>query len=160
MCKGETEKKKEEMTACLRSPSICHSDSDLSEGSRKYSPSSETSLETQRACGKAETCHFPHIHTHPVTLPSKKKCVTSSIKPSLTEIGDYSSGQTRPFTPIFFPFLSLQKEAAALIYVFPFFFLSLVLCLPPACLSQEASQRRTPLCATIMASAARRKCSG
>uniref|UniRef100_A0A8C4YUK0 Capping protein regulator and myosin 1 linker 3 n=1 Tax=Gadus morhua TaxID=8049 RepID=A0A8C4YUK0_GADMO len=32
-------------------PSICHSDSDLSEGSRKYSPSSETSLETQRACG-------------------------------------------------------------------------------------------------------------
>ncbi|TKS75065.1 Capping protein [Collichthys lucidus] len=31
-------------------PSICHSDSDLSEGSRKYSPSSETSVETQRAC--------------------------------------------------------------------------------------------------------------
>ncbi|KAM4574530.1 capping protein, Arp2/3 and myosin-I linker protein 3-like isoform 2-T2 [Fundulus diaphanus] len=32
-------------------PSICHSDSDLSEGSRKYSPSSESSVETQRACG-------------------------------------------------------------------------------------------------------------
>ncbi|XP_057696631.1 capping protein, Arp2/3 and myosin-I linker protein 3-like isoform X1 [Corythoichthys intestinalis] len=32
-------------------PSICHSDSDLSDGSRKYSPSSETSVETQRACG-------------------------------------------------------------------------------------------------------------
>ncbi|KAM6963029.1 capping protein, Arp2/3 and myosin-I linker protein 3-like [Aplochiton taeniatus] len=32
-------------------PSICHSDSDLSEGSRKYSPSSETSVETQKACG-------------------------------------------------------------------------------------------------------------
>ncbi|XP_044054279.1 capping protein, Arp2/3 and myosin-I linker protein 3-like isoform X1 [Siniperca chuatsi] len=32
-------------------PSICHSDSDLSEGSRKFSPSSETSVETQRACG-------------------------------------------------------------------------------------------------------------
>uniref|UniRef100_A0A6Q2Z5N5 Capping protein regulator and myosin 1 linker 3 n=1 Tax=Esox lucius TaxID=8010 RepID=A0A6Q2Z5N5_ESOLU len=32
-------------------PTICHSDSDLSEGSRKYSPSSETSVETQRACG-------------------------------------------------------------------------------------------------------------
>ncbi|KAJ0065323.1 hypothetical protein NL108_007057 [Boleophthalmus pectinirostris] len=32
-------------------PSICHSDSDLSEGSKKYSPSSETSVETQRACG-------------------------------------------------------------------------------------------------------------
>uniref|UniRef100_A0A3Q2Z2J0 Capping protein regulator and myosin 1 linker 3 n=1 Tax=Hippocampus comes TaxID=109280 RepID=A0A3Q2Z2J0_HIPCM len=32
-------------------PSICHSDSDLSEGSRKYSPTSETSVETQRACG-------------------------------------------------------------------------------------------------------------
>ncbi|XP_042271527.1 capping protein, Arp2/3 and myosin-I linker protein 3-like isoform X1 [Thunnus thynnus] len=32
-------------------PSICHSDSDLSEGSRKYSPSSEASVETQRACG-------------------------------------------------------------------------------------------------------------
>ncbi|KAJ7986465.1 hypothetical protein DPEC_G00340170 [Dallia pectoralis] len=32
-------------------PPICHSDSDLSEGSRKYSPSSETSVETQRACG-------------------------------------------------------------------------------------------------------------
>uniref|UniRef100_A0A3B4VKS9 Capping protein, Arp2/3 and myosin-I linker protein 3-like n=1 Tax=Seriola dumerili TaxID=41447 RepID=A0A3B4VKS9_SERDU len=32
-------------------PSISHSDSDLSEGSRKYSPSSETSVETQRACG-------------------------------------------------------------------------------------------------------------
>lgn len=31
---------------------------------------------------------------------------------------------------------------------------------PPACLSQEASPRRTPLCVTIMASAARRKCSG
>lgn len=36
------------------SPSICHSDSDLSEGSRKYSPSSETSVETQRACGKTD----------------------------------------------------------------------------------------------------------
>ncbi|XP_029286265.1 capping protein, Arp2/3 and myosin-I linker protein 3-like isoform X2 [Cottoperca gobio] len=36
-------------------PSICHSDSDLSEGSRKYSPSSETSVETQRACGFSET---------------------------------------------------------------------------------------------------------
>ncbi|XP_013978498.1 capping protein, Arp2/3 and myosin-I linker protein 3 isoform X1 [Salmo salar] len=32
-------------------PSICQSDSELSEGSRKYSPSSETSMETQRACG-------------------------------------------------------------------------------------------------------------
>uniref|UniRef100_A0A3P8UU47 Capping protein, Arp2/3 and myosin-I linker protein 3-like n=1 Tax=Cynoglossus semilaevis TaxID=244447 RepID=A0A3P8UU47_CYNSE len=32
-------------------PSICHSDSDLSDGSKKYSPSSETSVETQRACG-------------------------------------------------------------------------------------------------------------
>ncbi|XP_052316346.1 capping protein, Arp2/3 and myosin-I linker protein 3-like isoform X2 [Oncorhynchus keta] len=32
-------------------PSICHSDSELSEGSRKHSPSSETSMETQRACG-------------------------------------------------------------------------------------------------------------
>ncbi|XP_030628535.1 capping protein, Arp2/3 and myosin-I linker protein 3-like [Chanos chanos] len=32
-------------------PSICQSDSDLSEGSRKYSPSSDTSVETQRACG-------------------------------------------------------------------------------------------------------------
>uniref|UniRef100_A0A3Q2NNB3 Capping protein, Arp2/3 and myosin-I linker protein 3-like n=1 Tax=Fundulus heteroclitus TaxID=8078 RepID=A0A3Q2NNB3_FUNHE len=32
-------------------PSICHSDSDLSDGSRKYSPSSESSVETQRACG-------------------------------------------------------------------------------------------------------------
>lgn len=36
----------------LHSPSICHSDSDLSDGSKKYSPSSETSVETQRACGK------------------------------------------------------------------------------------------------------------
>lgn len=53
----------------LCSPPICHSDSDLSEGSRKYSPSSETSVETQRACGKRDiiikhgnfhTC----IHTH------------------------------------------------------------------------------------------------
>ncbi|XP_046728887.1 capping protein, Arp2/3 and myosin-I linker protein 3-like isoform X3 [Silurus meridionalis] len=32
-------------------PSLCHSDSDLSDGSRKYSPSSDTSVETQRACG-------------------------------------------------------------------------------------------------------------
>uniref|UniRef100_A0AAY4D1R9 Capping protein regulator and myosin 1 linker 3 n=1 Tax=Denticeps clupeoides TaxID=299321 RepID=A0AAY4D1R9_9TELE len=32
-------------------PSICQSDSDLSDGSRKYSPSSDTSVETQRACG-------------------------------------------------------------------------------------------------------------
>lgn len=70
------------MTFCLRSPSICHSDSDLSEGSRKYSPSSETSLETQRACGKAETRYFPHVHTHPVAYASKILCVTSFIKPS------------------------------------------------------------------------------
>lgn len=70
------------MTFCLRSPSICHSDSDLSEGSRKYSPSSETSLETQRACGKAETRHFPHVHTHPVTYSSKILSVTYFIKPS------------------------------------------------------------------------------
>ncbi|XP_062857207.1 capping protein, Arp2/3 and myosin-I linker protein 3-like [Trichomycterus rosablanca] len=32
-------------------PSLCHSDSDLSDGSRKYSPTSDTSVETQRACG-------------------------------------------------------------------------------------------------------------
>ncbi|KAM9849366.1 capping protein, Arp2/3 and myosin-I linker protein 3-like [Aulostomus maculatus] len=38
-------------TNSIFAPSICHSDSDLSEGSRKYSPSSETSVETQRACG-------------------------------------------------------------------------------------------------------------
>ncbi|KPP65126.1 leucine-rich repeat-containing protein 16B-like [Scleropages formosus] len=32
-------------------PSFCRSEADLSDGSRKYSPSSETSVETQRACG-------------------------------------------------------------------------------------------------------------
>ncbi|XP_076874284.1 LOW QUALITY PROTEIN: capping protein, Arp2/3 and myosin-I linker protein 3-like [Brachyhypopomus gauderio] len=32
-------------------PSLCRSDSELSDGSRKYSPSSDTSVETQRACG-------------------------------------------------------------------------------------------------------------
>ncbi|XP_035385061.1 capping protein, Arp2/3 and myosin-I linker protein 3-like [Electrophorus electricus] len=32
-------------------PSLCHSDSELSDGSKKYSPSSDTSVETQRACG-------------------------------------------------------------------------------------------------------------
>ncbi|KAJ8387626.1 hypothetical protein AAFF_G00151760 [Aldrovandia affinis] len=32
-------------------PSICRSEGDLSDGSRKFSPSSETSVETQRACG-------------------------------------------------------------------------------------------------------------
>ncbi|KAG5849766.1 hypothetical protein ANANG_G00075190 [Anguilla anguilla] len=32
-------------------PSVCHSEGDASEGSRKVSPSSETSVETQRACG-------------------------------------------------------------------------------------------------------------
>ncbi|XP_036373398.1 capping protein, Arp2/3 and myosin-I linker protein 3-like, partial [Megalops cyprinoides] len=32
-------------------PSICRSDGDVSDGSRKISPSSETSVETQRACG-------------------------------------------------------------------------------------------------------------
>lgn len=51
----------------LCSPSICHSDSDLSEGSRKYSPSSETSVETQRACGKRryrQTWPFPRTHAH------------------------------------------------------------------------------------------------
>lgn len=56
----------------LCSPSICHSDSDLSEGSRKYSPSSETSVETQRACGKRDiiikhgnlhTCMHVQSHT-------------------------------------------------------------------------------------------------
>lgn len=48
----------------LCSPSICHSDSDLSEGSRKYSPSSETSVETQRACGKRDiTVKHGHSHT-------------------------------------------------------------------------------------------------
>lgn len=40
-----------------RSPSICHSDSDLSDSSRKYSPSSEASVETQRACGKKKHYH-------------------------------------------------------------------------------------------------------
>lgn len=45
------------------SPSICHSDSDLSEGSRKYSPSSETSVETQRACGKRDVI-IKHRHLH------------------------------------------------------------------------------------------------
>ncbi|XP_018588611.2 uncharacterized protein LOC108922769 isoform X1 [Scleropages formosus] len=32
-------------------PSFCRSEADPSDGSRKYSPSSETSVETQRACG-------------------------------------------------------------------------------------------------------------
>ncbi|KAG7455045.1 hypothetical protein MATL_G00252290 [Megalops atlanticus] len=32
-------------------PSICRSEGDVSDGSRKFSPSSETSVETQRACG-------------------------------------------------------------------------------------------------------------
>lgn len=109
------------VTFCLRSPSICHSDSDLSEGSRKYSPSSETSLETQRACGKAETRHFPHVHTHPDTYASKIMSVTSFMKPSLTKTEDYSSRQMWPFIPFPPPFLSLPKEAAALIYVFPVF---------------------------------------
>ncbi|KAM7410361.1 hypothetical protein PAMA_001685 [Pampus argenteus] len=45
-------------------PSICHSDSDLSEGSRKYSPSSETSVETQRACGKGVIIiEYENLHT-------------------------------------------------------------------------------------------------
>uniref|UniRef100_A0A8B9LBL4 CARMIL C-terminal domain-containing protein n=1 Tax=Astyanax mexicanus TaxID=7994 RepID=A0A8B9LBL4_ASTMX len=39
------------LSLSLSSPSLCHSDSDLSDGSRKYSPSSDTSVETQRACG-------------------------------------------------------------------------------------------------------------
>nr|XP_023693448.1 capping protein, Arp2/3 and myosin-I linker protein 2-like [Paramormyrops kingsleyae] len=32
-------------------PSVCRSEDDLSSGSQKFSPSSETSVETQRACG-------------------------------------------------------------------------------------------------------------
>lgn len=58
---GNKKKKKNELSVLCCSPSICHSDSDLSEGSRKYSPSSETSLETQRACGKAQTWR---THSH------------------------------------------------------------------------------------------------
>lgn len=68
----------------LRSPSICHSDSDLSEGSRKYSPSSETSVETQRACGKRDiiikhrnlhTCI--HVQSHTQTGAHEHKLADS-----------------------------------------------------------------------------------
>lgn len=144
------------MTFCLRSPSICHSDSDLSEGSRKYSPSSETSLETQRACGKAEERHFAHVHTHPDTYASQILCVISFIKPShrnrIIHLDKHG------LSLLFFHFCHCRRKQ--LLSSICSLFLSLVLCLPPARLSQEASQRRTPLSATIMASAARRKCSG
>lgn len=98
------------------SPSICHSDSDLSEGSRKYSPSSETSLETQRACGKAQTCR---THSH----ASTKLCGASFIRPSLTEMEDYSSGQTiLSFTPFFT--CAIAKGSSCSHLCVPFFFVS------------------------------------
>lgn len=71
----------------LCSPSICHSDSDLSEGSRKYSPSSETSVETQRACGKTDiiikhgnlhTCIHMQSHTQRVTHANSLAELTGS----------------------------------------------------------------------------------
>lgn len=110
------------------SPSICHSDSDLSDGSRKYSPSSETSLETQRACGKAQTCC---THSY-----FKKKNVWSilykaiSHKSWLTENGRlftiihriYITWTNNSLPPLLlFSSVPLPKEAAALMYVFLFF---------------------------------------
>lgn len=49
-------------------------------------------------------------------------CAASFIEPSIAEMEDYSSGQTilSAFYS-FFSFVPLPKEAAALIYVFPFF---------------------------------------
>lgn len=54
------------------SPSICHSDSDLSDGSRKYSPCSETSVETQRACGKKTLPSNMAICTHTHTQTRRR----------------------------------------------------------------------------------------
>lgn len=90
--RGGGGKKKNQLSVFCCSPSICHSDSDLSEGSRKYSPSSETSLETQRACGKAQTWR---TRSHASKRTKKKEmCGASFIKPSLTEMEEHSSGQT------------------------------------------------------------------
>lgn len=137
------------------SPSICHSDSDLSEGSRKYSPSSETSVETQRACGKGGiavlTGIFQCTHTHrgASTLAGRleRKWRTSQMlsQMSVTHIKEWLFGQIR----LLFPLWMRQL-----------FVLSEIQFLSPVFLSQEDSRKPTPLCVTIMASAARRKCSG
>lgn len=119
------------MTFCLRSPSICHSDSDLSEGSRKYSPSSETSLETQRACGKAEKRHFAHVHTHPDTYASKILCVISFIKPSHRNRNIHLD--KRGLSLLFF--ISVIDEGSSCSHLYaPCFCLLFCVFLPPASL--------------------------
>lgn len=162
------------------SPSICHSDSDLSDGSRKYSPSSETSVETQRACGKRdiiikhENLHaFIHMQSHTQIGAHAHKLADSAgnwlthftnvLPDVLFKVFCHTNKRLIIWTTvsvcIFLHFLCCYRRRKQLfthqlIHFFPPLFS------PPACLSQEASPRRTPLCVTIMASAARRKCSG
>lgn len=46
------------------SPSIFHADGDVTDGNRKFSPSSESSVETQRACGEGNISTYSScIHT-------------------------------------------------------------------------------------------------
>lgn len=99
------------------SPSICHSDSDLSEGSRKYSPSSETSLETQRACGKARACR---THSH----ASKKKRVEHPLEsclPQKWKIIHLDKQLSRPL-PLFYLCHCRRKQLLSYMCSLSFFF--------------------------------------
>ncbi|KTG38520.1 hypothetical protein cypCar_00040253 [Cyprinus carpio] len=48
----------------IYTPSIFHADGDVTDGNRKFSPSSESSVETQRACGERNISTYSScIHT-------------------------------------------------------------------------------------------------
>lgn len=122
-------KKKELFFLCC-SPSICHSDSDLSEGSRKYSPSSETSLETQRACGKAQT-HRRRSYAS----KNKKQHPSSNRLSQKWKIIHLDKQFSQPFTPFFICAIAEGSSCSHLPVPF-FFFFCLLFCLflPPASL--------------------------
>lgn len=144
------------------SPSICHSDSDLSEGSRKYSPSSETSVETQRACGKTDLL-IKHVLSAVLCLAGWKRTwhlglANAPPDVQLKAVVQTKDRSTRGMHACEFAPILCQKQllvsSLTPLFCFPLLFSS------PVCVSQEASRRPMPLCVTIMASAARRKCSG
>ncbi len=61
------------------SPPICRAEGDLSDGNRKFSPNSESSLEPQKTCGEQHFCLYrpKHTHTHIQTYTA----VLQSIHP-------------------------------------------------------------------------------
>ncbi len=116
-------------------------------------------------CTHAYTCSHTHRQGHMNTNWQIQEEVGSHtlqmvsqmffLKCSVTQIKDWLFGQMFlcAFSSIFSPAIAEGSSCSHSFFPPLLFF-------PPACLSQEASQRHTPLCATIMASAARRKCSG